>query len=428
LADAQLIETAGGYGVHSLYRFHDLIRVFARECLASEETSAERKAALERVLGALLFLAEAAHRREYGNDYVQIHSDAPRWPLPERLVGQLVAEPLAWYERERPLLVSGIRQAAQAGFVDLSWDLAVSAVTLFESRVYLDDWRETHETALAAVRLASNVRGQAAMLYSRGSLHITEKRFAEAHRDFEESTRLFADIGDDQGTALVLRSIAFLERMSGNFEEATAHYERALAMFSSTGDQVSSAYVLHNLAQLRLETGDPEGASTLLSEALALSRDGGSRRVETQVLHRMGDTYLAWDEPALAADIFDTALTMVRAIGDPVGEAYILNGLGIARLRQGETALAEEALRNAVRLARTTGDRLPEARSLLGLGELALACDDAQHAAVHFEQALSLFQSINTPTYEARALSMLTEARAVLGSGGRMGESGELVG
>ena len=422
LADAQLIETAGGHGPHNLYRFHDLIRVFARECLAGEETPAERKAALERVLGALLFLTEAAHRREYGADYARIHSDAPRWPLPERLVAQLVAEPLPWYERERPMLVSGIRQAAQAGFVDLSWDLAVSAVTLFESRVYLDDWRETHEVALAAVRQASNVRGQAALLYSRGSLHITEKRFPEARRDFDEAIRFFEETGDDRGTALVLRNIAFLERMSGNYEEAMAGYERALAIFTRTGDHVSRAYVLHNLAQLRLETGDPEGASALLSDALALSREGGSRRVETQVLHRMGDTYLAWEEPALAAEIFDTALAMVRDIGDPVGEAYILNGLGIARIRQGETASAEEALRHAVRLARKTGDRLPEARSLLGLGELALACEDAQHAVIHLEQALGLFQSIRTPAYEARALSMLAEARAALESGGRMGE------
>ncbi|GAA3819928.1 BTAD domain-containing putative transcriptional regulator [Sphaerisporangium flaviroseum] len=428
LADAQLIETAGGYGLHSLYNFHDLIRVFSRERLAAEETPAERKVALERVLGALLFLTEAAHRREYGGEYIQIHSDAPRWPLPERLVASLVAEPLPWYERERPLLVSGIRQAAQAGFVDLSWDLAISAVTLFESRVYLDDWRETHETALAAVRQASNVRGEAAMLYSRGVLHITEKRFPEARQDFEEATRLFTGIGDDQGTALVLRNIAFLDRMSGDVDQATAHYERALAMFERMGDQVASAYVLHNLAQLRLDAGDPEAASALLSDALALSRDGGSRRVETQVLHRMGDTYLAWNEPDLAADIFDTALGMVRDIGDPVGEAYILTGLGIARLRQGQTARAENALRDAVRLARTTGDRLPEARSLLGLGELALACEDAGHAVMHFEQALSLFRSIRTPMYEARTLIMLAEARAMVESEGRMGESGELVG
>src|SRR5690606_20101600 len=43
LADAQLVETTGvGRGVHARYRFHDLIRVFARERLAAEESPAER--------------------------------------------------------------------------------------------------------------------------------------------------------------------------------------------------------------------------------------------------------------------------------------------------------------------------------------------------------------------------------------------------
>ena len=65
---------------------------------------------------------------------------------------QLVRDPLSWYDRERAALVSGVRQAAQAGFTELCWSLAFSAVTLFESRVYLDDWRETHEIALEATR------------------------------------------------------------------------------------------------------------------------------------------------------------------------------------------------------------------------------------------------------------------------------------
>ena len=69
LVIAQLVQAAGtGSGVHSHYRFHDLIRVFARERLAAEEPAAEREAALERALGALLYLAEQAHRRQYGGD------------------------------------------------------------------------------------------------------------------------------------------------------------------------------------------------------------------------------------------------------------------------------------------------------------------------------------------------------------------------
>ncbi|MFJ2033705.1 BTAD domain-containing putative transcriptional regulator [Streptosporangium sp. NPDC087985] len=416
LADAQLVETTGvGRGVHTQYRFHDLIRVFARERLAAEEQAAERSAALGRALGGLLFLAEAARHREYGPD-ILVRSEAPLWSMPKKLVDQLVAAPLSWFERERMILVSSIRQAAQAGFVELCWSLTVNAVAFFEARVYLDDWRETHEIALAASRQARDKRGQAAVLHSMGSLAITEQRFDDAQRDFEAAVNLFREINDDRGVAMAIRNIGFLDRMNGRFDEAAARYQWALEIFRDIGDQVAAAYSLHNLAQLRLEFDDLDGAKQLLSEALRLSGNGGSRRVKAQVLHRMGHTHLQADEPALAACVFDEALTVVRDLGDPTGEAYALHGLGIARLRQGMLKEAESALRHSLMLANTSSQRLAEARVLVGLGELALANTDPAQAVSHFQQALSLYERIRVPLHEARTLIMINNAHLAAGN------------
>ena len=92
LVAARMVEAAGtGLGVHSQYRLHDLSGVFARERLAAEEPAAEQKRALKRALGALFHLAEQAHDRYYGGDYMRIRSDAPRWPLPAWLAEQLAA-------------------------------------------------------------------------------------------------------------------------------------------------------------------------------------------------------------------------------------------------------------------------------------------------------------------------------------------------
>ncbi|GAB1818061.1 AfsR/SARP family transcriptional regulator [Herbidospora sp. RD11066] len=411
LADAQLIETTGiGHGVHSQYRFHDLIRVFARERLAAEESAAERRAALGRVLGGLLFLTEAAHRNEYGGDHTQVHSGATRWPLPDKLVAQLVSAPLNWYERERLTLVAGIRQAAQAGFADLSWDLAISAVTLFESRAYFDDWRDTHEIALAASRAAGDVRGQAAMLYSLSSLHITEQRFTEARANLDAALTLFQGLPDDLGIALVIRNLALLDRMVGRFDEARDYYERALEIFRRTGDRIAAAYVINSLAQLRLEHDDLRGATGLLAEALRLARDGGSRRVEAQVLHRMGSTLLRSEEPDDASEIFEQALRVVREMGDRTGEAYALQGLGLARLRTGAHEAADAALRQALTLATTTGHRLAEARIKVGLGELALARRHPEEGLPHLREALMLFNRMNASMLEAEALVLVADA------------------
>jgi DNA-binding SARP family transcriptional activator/tetratricopeptide (TPR) repeat protein len=422
LVSTQLVETTGtGSGVHRHYRLHELIRVFARERLAAEEPAAQRKAALERGLGALLYLAEQAHRRYYGGDYLQLQSSALRWPLPGRLAQDLVSDPLSWYDRERAALVSGVRQAAQAGLVELCWSLALSAETLFESRAYLDEWLEIDDIALAATRKGQHVRGEAAVLSSRGALHLEQQRFDLARRDLNAAAQLFQDAGDDWGLARVTRHIAFIDRLSGRLDDAMGGYEQALAIFRRTGDHVAAAYVLHNMAQVKLQRGEPGAAIELLSDALGRCRIAPSGRVEAQVLHRMAEAYLLADEPARAVGTFELALAKVRDIGDPIGEAFVLQGVGIAKLRQGEFGQARSVLERALELAITADVPLAEGRALLGLSELALTSGDPRQAAVLGQRASSAFREMRAPFYEAQALTLLSDTYTALGDSAAAG-------
>jgi len=416
LVTAQLIETVGNAsGLHSQYRFHDLIRVFARERLAADEPVAERRAALERALSALLFLAEEAHRRHKGGDYDRIHGEAPRWPLPERVVNQLVADPLAWYDQERAALVAGVRQAAQAGLAELCWSLASSAVALFESRIYLDDWRETHDIALEATRKAHDARGQAAILYSLGSLHITQLQFDQALSEFTAAGELFNSIGDDRGVALVTRHIATVDRLSGRLDDAARRFEQALDIFRRTADRVATASVLHGLAQVRIEQSKFSDAMELLADALDLCQAARYSRLEAQVLHRMGEACLLMGDLTQAISAFERALMITSGMGDLIGEAYALQGLGVAEIRRGEFDQARRALQRAVQLADSVGERMAEARALLGLSELALACGEADEAVDLGQRASAIFQGMEAPLYEARALSLLSDAHSALG-------------
>jgi DNA-binding SARP family transcriptional activator len=415
LLSAQLIEsTGGGSGLQSQYRFHDLIRVFARERLATEEPPAAREKALERALSALLYLAETAHISYFGGDYVRTRSNAPRWKLPDRVVERLVIDPLAWYEHERVTLVAGVRQAAQAGLAELSWGLASSTVPLFESRVYLDDWQETHEIALAATRKAGSLRGQAAMLYYIGSFHITQQRFDRAASELSESARLFEEAGDEQGTALAGRHLAYLDRLNGRLEEATRRYEQALAIFRRLEDPIATAYVLQGLAQIKLEFDQPDKAKELLSEALRLAQGAHCGRIEAQVLHRLGEAHLLTGDLADAVSAFEQSLSLSRDIGDLIGEAYILQGIGVARVRQGDFDRARDELRRALEYAVSSEQQLAQARALLGLSELALASGDPVQALDFGLQAAELFQSMGALLNESRALSLVSDAQAAL--------------
>jgi tetratricopeptide (TPR) repeat protein len=394
---------------------HDLIRAFARERLAAEDLPAEQNAALERALGALLYLAEEAYRGYFGGEYLWIPSNAQRWPLPKQLVEKLVSDPLSWYETERAALVAGVRQAAQADLTETCWGLAFSAVPLFESRIYLDDWQETHDIALAAARKAHHVHGEAAMRYSIGELHIIRRQAGQARQDCLAAAQLFQETGDEHGRALATRYIALMDRLSGRLDDAARFYSQALGVFRKTGDQIALGHVLQDLAAIELDRGEPGAAKELLSEALRSARAGSYARFEAQVLHRMGDACLMSGDLDDAIDAFRSALLLVPDIGDLIGEAYILRGIGATQVRQGELGPASEALRRAADLAVITGDRLVEAQALRGLSELALTSGDPGQAVAHAQQAATISRSIDTPLEQARALTLLSDAHAADG-------------
>jgi tetratricopeptide (TPR) repeat protein len=416
LVSARLIEPVGNESAaYSQYRFHDLIRLFARERLAAEESSAEQHAALERALGALLDLGEKAHGRLLGGSYLRLDPGALRWPLPDLLTGLLVSDPMAWFEREKAALVAGVRQAAHAGLVELCWSLALTAETVFESRNYLDDWQQTCDVALAAVREAGHVRGQGAMLLSLGNLHHERGQFVAARRALDAAARLFRDADDDHGFAMAIRLTAIIDRVSGRLDAATAGFEQALEIFRTTEDLGEVAYVLHNLARIKLESGQPGLALELLTEALQLTRAGQAVRIEAQVLYVSGEAQLQMGEPAAAADAFAQALVSTRAVGDHVGEAFILRGVGVAALRLGQYDSARSALEHALALASAHGGPVAAARVWLGLSELALASGDAGQAIVLAERASDAFRDLGAPLEQARALILLSDACAAAG-------------
>jgi DNA-binding SARP family transcriptional activator len=420
LVSARLIEAVGiGSAARSQYRFHDLIRFFARERLAAEDPAAEQRAALERALGGLLFLGEQARHRRLGGSHLAPDPNALRWPLPGPLTEALVSDPMAWLERERAALVAAVRLAADAGLVELCWSLATISDQLFEIRSDFDDWQYTCEVALAAARQAGHIRGQAAGLYLLGTVYEVRGQPAAARQVAGAAAGLFRDAGDDHSFALAIRLTAALDRAAGRLDAATAGFEQALAIFRRMQDQVAVVYVLQNLARVRLESGEPGLARELLTEALELTEapaqamSGG--RIEAQVLHVLGEAQLQAGEPADAAGTFARALARVLAVDDQVGETHVRRGLGLAALRQGQHDRARDALERALELAETIGVPLAAARARLGLSELALASSDPRQAVVQATQASAAFRELGTPLEQARALTLLSDACTAAG-------------
>ncbi len=390
------------------YRLHDLVRVYARERLLVEVSEAQRRSALERVVSGWLSLAEAAHRAEYGGDYTVLHGCAPRWPAVDAVHLPSMA---TWWDGERSSLVATVRQAAAADMTELSWDLALAAVTLFEGKGYFDDWRETSHVAREAAQRGGDEVGVAAMEYSLGTLAMYQSRLDDAGTHFTAALDGFRDAGHDHGRALVLRNAAHVHALRGDTTTMMASYAEALPMMRRAGDRVGEAHILRSQARYWLDRDDHERAEVLLTSALQICQEVGCLRVEAQVIQRFAELHLATDRIDDAQAALRRVLRIVRHIGDRIGESHALYGMALAR-RQQDRDDAVTILGHALDLSRAVGENLIEARSLALLGEIASESGDFGAAAARLAAAAHLFDELGMGASHDRTQTFLRDVVA----------------
>lgn len=385
LVDTQMLDVAGpDLDGEPRYQFHAIIRLFARERLTAEDQQV-RDEAVARLLGGWLAKADQMHRELYGGDYVVPRGTARRWEPEGPGLGLNPVDPLRWLEAESPNLVAAVELAAADGLDELCWELAVRLVTLFELGGYFDEWQQTHERALEAVRKAGNKRGEAAILCTFGELHLARRQFAPARAVLEPALELFIELDDELGRAMVIRNLALLDHYNGDTDRARSGYFEALDGFRKTGDLVGQAHVLSNIARISSQWGDHDLATDQLNEALEICREVGCRRVEAQALYRLGEVLLLQRRYEEADLVLGSVLELIRPYRDAFGEAYVLHALGQVRARLGRRAEAEELLRKAIVLREQMMDNAGVARVQQDLAPLLAA--RGEHLATDLEHS-----------------------------------------
>ena len=418
LVDAQLLEVAGEDAAGQLrYRLHDLLGVYARERAAAQDPSDDQDAALARAWGGWLALAEAADRRLPSPTVGVAHGTAPRWPstAPHGDGGAASvapADPLAWFEAERVALVTAVAQAANRGMEELAWDLANLLLGFLSVRNHLDDWRWTHDVALAAAERGGDRRGQAYMLRGLGQFSVECDDLQTANARLEQALALFDKLDDRYGWAHTLLTCGYVDRLRGHPELALDCFQRALEALTACGDQLGQAYARWNFGLSYHEQGRLIDARANLEQALHGFHATGNRHFEAWVLRSLGLLHQHEGQPEPARACFQAALGLLTSLGDRFGQALVLEGLGeLASDRaQGRGLLAE-----ALRLSRELNNRFAEARVRWSLGGLHHADGQLQEAEQCLHAALGIWQELGIPLWQARTLDRLGAVQADAG-------------
>ena len=367
LVDAHLLQSLAA----DRYRLHDLLRVYAAEKAAAEETQQDRDEAVLRVLTWYLHTAEAAGR--------VISPQHARVPLGD---GQLLLRPplafaslehaLDWCETARADLVAAASQAASSGLHEIAWKLPAAAMSFFYRRSHWADWVATHSGGLDSARILGDRLAEAWMLNNLGMVFGLQRK-EESVGCFEEALAIYRAIGDQPGQARAANNVAQACLRLHRFPEALEAARRSLAVQQRARDRYGEGIALGNLGDACRELGRLGEAIDHLERALGIFRELGDQHSEADSLSDLGDVYLAMGRLDDALSCLWASLAIWRAHGERHGQAATLSRLGLAQQRAGRPQEARESLSKAHFILTELGDLRQAAEITAGLAELTEA-------------------------------------------------------
>ncbi|MFE9465483.1 BTAD domain-containing putative transcriptional regulator [Streptomyces virginiae] len=403
LVDCSLLESAAP----GRYRFHDLVRLYARACAErDEQPPSEREAALDRLLDFYLATASGVYALERPGDRLPAHLSDTHYP------GLVFAEPrtaLDWLYAEAGPLLACVRQASVRGGdspvlrrgVDLLWaakDLAESGAN---SKQY-----ESAATALRdAAQAAKDPYAEGRARTTLTNVHLVAGRFAEADDEARQATALAREAGDPLPSCWAPNDRGIIALYEGRHADGERYLLQAIQNFRADGNNVGEASALCNLSRIHAELGRLTSAIDLaqqgiaiydrmglslrlangryalgialtqagrlgealaqLTEALALFHDNRQPLWEGVTHFRLAVAHLAARRPTLAAAHAEQAIAL-RGIGGEWRRATVLTVLGKALRRLGQTDRARACWRDAETVFKQLGSaELAEVQTLL---------------------------------------------------------------
>ncbi|MEV4536213.1 tetratricopeptide repeat protein [Asanoa sp. NPDC049518] len=408
LLDARLIEPVGpdGLGLRR-YRFHEITRLYARECRENEISEAEWSTAFARVAHTWLGLARRARP---ALECERFHLDDPAVVVPDPdpvVAAAVAARPVEWFETEREALTALVSACADAGLVGPARGLAACAAEFYELRGYYDDWRRVMETALAACRAAGDPVAEAAVLRGLGTCLVESDDLEGAQTTLGAARDLAERVGDSAGAAMARKDLGYVLGLTGQLDAAEEQLRSAVENLARTDRDPVTVIAMANLAFVLRQRGAVDEAVTTLQTALLTARRSGDRFALAYASRGLASALLAAGRVDRAGRAARQAARLFRDMNDLAGAAQSLRTLGEALDRDPARALeAEEAFAEAAEIFRGRGHTWGLALTELSLGETRARRQDPRAQAL-LRSSLRFWTDENVPALRARALVAL---------------------
>ncbi|WP_156727125.1 AfsR/SARP family transcriptional regulator [Streptomyces apocyni] len=368
LVDTSLLESAAP----GRYRFHDLVRLYARACAErDEQPSSERESALSRLLDFYLATAAGVYAIERPGDLMVDHLAQTRYSGLKFTDG---GSALDWLYAEADCLLACVQQSVVPERLRRAVDLLWAAKDLAESGANA----LRYETTAVAVRDAAQRAGDT---------------FAE-------------------GRARTTLTNVLL--VSGRIADADDEARLAMRLAESAGDTAAVCWVANDRGIICWYQARYEDGEGYFTKSIETSRAAGNRASEATALCNLSRTQLGLGRTSTAAETAQHGIDIYDELGSALRAANGRYSLGIVLTRAGRLTEALRHLTDALSTFTEHRQQLWEGTTHFRIAEVHLAARRHLQAAQHAEQALPL-RCIGGDRIRGHVLTLLGRALTGLG-------------
>ncbi|WP_350275164.1 BTAD domain-containing putative transcriptional regulator [Kribbella sp. HUAS MG21] len=395
LAGAHLLEEHAA----GRYRFHDLVRDYARHQADASESAADRAAALDR-LCAWYYLG----KEEAAGFLISLRLQAPLPPLPEVPKVRLGdgAAAVEWLKAEFHNIVAAVRACADDGPAHWCWHLTVGVIADMNRHGYTSDLLAAFDLVLEVARSAGDqdaialVLGEVSLLWSVSGRSMPGELIADMIAAGERS-------GDPVVLGNALYSAGVVRSRNNELEAAAEYLTRARDLQEQAGDTVGLTLTFLHLGNIALGRGDLHGALRAYERMLEIAGDRTPSLAVAGLLN-LCHTRITIGQVAGLEELFAQGKRLVEQLQDE-GRRSVLEYIQGSWYRDsGRVDEGIELITAAIRRAEELDHLRVRIHSLNELGFCHLQRRDTKAARDAFEQVLAATDSDLLREYRAHAV------------------------
>ncbi len=272
--------------------------------------------------------------------------------------------------------------------------------------VSFDD--QANQPATLKINFAENLLNQGEVSYSKGNL-------LKSLKEFEESLKLFEELGDRSGAARAHLFLGYISGTLGDHEKAVAEVSRALDLYRKVRHKTGEGLCLSALGLAHSVNRNEDQAIKHHGEAIHIFRSIGDRQSEAIAFNGQGQAYENLHDYPTALEQYQKALRLFEDNGSLDFASVAL--INVARI-YGKVGDREQALayyEKCLKLSRATGKVRSEANALTDIAVLYADQGNRQKTISQYQKILRFYARISDWRGEATAWNKLGDVYFRLG-------------